>query len=197
MRYPIVRLQVQTEPLKVGKAPLRTYQPAAIESLPRLEIGPDGVVGLSARLGSVLDVHHRDHPLSRDSRGLAGVSLMGTGDYARLRSTYGPHLTEGIAGETILLDAPDGLAGLPLPVGLTVHTGAGPVRLADVRVADPCVEFSRFCLGAPASPVVDDDVRKALTDLDGGARGYRAVATAVGQVSLGDQVEFGPPFADR
>ena len=37
MRYPIIRLQVQTEPLKVGKAPLRTYQPSAIESLPRLD----------------------------------------------------------------------------------------------------------------------------------------------------------------
>ena len=190
MRYPIVRLQVQTEPLKVGRAPLRRYDPSAIESVHRLEVGPLGVVGLAERLGSVLDVHHVEHPRSRDRRGIGGVSVIGTGDYTRLRRRYGDHLTEGIAGETILVEAPDGLAGRPMPPEVTVLTAGGPITLTDFRVAEPCVEFSRFCLGQEPSGVVDEAVRQALVDLDGGARGYRGVAAGDGVVGLDDQLEI-------
>lgn len=190
MRYPIVRLQVQTEPLKVGKAPLRRYDPSAIESVHRIEVGPHGVVGLAERLGSVIDVHHIDHPRSRDRRGLGGVSVIGTGDYVRLRKRYGDHLTEGIAGETILLDAPGGLAGIPVPAEITIVTASGTIGLTNVRVADPCVEFSRFCLGQEPSAVVDQAVRQALIELDDGARGYRAVTAGVGLVALTDFVEI-------
>jgi hypothetical protein len=188
MRYDILRLQIQTDPLKVGKAPLRRYDPSSIESVHRLDVGPSGVIGLAERLGSVLDVHHVDHPRTRDPKGRGGVTVMGTGDYTHLRERYGDHLTEGIAGESILVDAPNGLAGLDMPTEITVVTAAGPIRLTSVVVADPCVEFSRFCLGQDPSPVVDDDVRQALIDLDGGARGYRAVASDSGVISLGDQV---------
>jgi hypothetical protein len=190
MRYRIVRLQVQTDPVKVGRAPLRRYDPAVIESVPRIEVSPSGVVGLAERLGSVMDVHHVDHPRTRDPRGNGGVTVMGTGDYARLRADYGDHLTEGVAGETILLDAPDGLARRPMPTQITVLTAGGPIALARVEVADPCVEFSRYCLGLEPSPIVGDDVRRALVDLDDGARGYRAVADGSGVIALGDEVDI-------
>ena len=190
MRYRIVRLQVQTDPVKVGRAPLRRYEPAAIESVPRIEVSPSGVVGLAERLGSVLDVHHVDHPHTRDLRGKAGVTVMGTGDYARLRADYGEHLTEGVAGETILVEAPDGLARRPMPSQITVVTAGGPIALSQVRVADPCVEFSRYCLGLEPSAIVGDDVRRALVDLDDGARGYRAVAGGSGVIALGDEVDI-------
>ena len=190
MRYRIVRLQVQTDPVKVGRAPLRRYDPSMIESVPRIEVGPAGVVGLAERLGEVMDVHHVDHPRSRDRKGNAGVTVMGTGDYARLRAAYGDHLTEGIAGETILVDAPDGLARRAMPDRITVLTAGGPIPLRQVRVADPCVEFSRYCLGQEPSATVDDAVRQALVDLDDGARGYRAVADGSGVIALGDEVDI-------
>jgi hypothetical protein len=190
MRYRIVRLQVQTDPVKVGRAPLRRYDPASIESVPRIEVSPSGVVGLAERLGSVVDVHHVDHPHTRDPRGNGGVTLMGTGDYARLKADYGDHLTEGVAGETILVDAPDGLARRPMPSQITVVTAGGPIVLTRVEVADPCVEFSRYCLGLEPSTVVGDDVRRALVDLDDGARGYRAVAGGSGVIALGDEVDI-------
>ena len=190
MRYRIVRLQVQTDPIKVGRAPLRRYDPAVIESVPRIQVSPTGVTGLARQLGSVLDVHHVDHPRSRNRRGDAGVSVMGTGDYARLRAHYGDRLTEGIAGETILVEAPDGLAGRPMPDRMTVLTAGGEIGLTQVRIADPCVEFSRYCLGQQPSDTVDEAVRQALVDLDSGARGYRAVADGSGVIALGDELDI-------
>ena len=188
--FEIVRLQVQLDRLKPGRAPWRRYDPTPIESVPRLEIGPQGAIGLGRSGGRLLDVHHTDHPHSRDPRGRSGLTFMGTGDYTRLRERYGPHLVEGIAGESILLDVPEGLAGRDLPATATLRTAGGSVDLVDVRVAAPCVEFSRFCLGLEPSPEVGDDVRQTLQDLDGGARGYRAVAAGPMVLALGDVLEL-------
>lgn len=186
--YRIVRLQVQRGPVKVGKAPLREYRPAAIVPVDRTVAGPRGVRGVTADGVEVLDVHHQDHPQSRDPKGRAGILFMGTGDYVALRERYGDHVVDGIAGETILLDAPSGLAPLNLPEAVRVSTADGPLELRDVRAADPCVEFSRFCLRQQPSPTVDDAVRQALVDLDFGARGYRSVAVGTGTIRVGDVV---------
>ncbi len=189
--YPIVRLQVQRYPMKVGRAPLRYYEPAALVSVERLLAGPSGVRGITADGDQVLDVHHQNHPQCRDRRGNAGILFMGTGDYVALRERYGEHLVDGIAAETVLLDAPEGFAGRTLPRTATVNTADGPLILKGVRVADPCVEFSRFCLRQEPSPGVDDDVRSAMVLLDGGARGYRSSAVAEGVVAVGDTVTIG------
>ena len=77
---PVVRLQVQTDRIKVGAAPLRRYEPAVLESVPQVEISPSGVVGLGRHGERLLDVHHRDHPRTRDPRGRAGLSVLGTGE---------------------------------------------------------------------------------------------------------------------
>lgn len=188
--YRIVRLQVQREPMKPGRAPLRRYEPAALTPVTSLLAGPRGVRGVTADGEQVLDVHHQDHPASRDSRGQAGILFLGTGDYLALRARYGDHLADGLAGETVLLDAPDGFAGRDLPSVVTLRTATGDLELRDVRPADPCVEFSRFCLRQEPSPVVDDAVRQALVDLDGGSRGYRSVAATAGTIALGDLVSI-------
>ena len=63
--YRIVRLQVQRGPVKIGNAPLRWYEPAAIAAVTTLLAEPRGVRGVTAEGEVVLDVHHRDHPESR------------------------------------------------------------------------------------------------------------------------------------
>ena len=176
--------------MKPGRAPLRWYDPQAIVEVRSLLADPRGVRGVTADGETVLDVHHQDHPQSRDRKGQAGFVFMGTGDYAALRDRYGNHLTDGIAGETILLDAPDGFAGRDLPDSVVVTTTDGPVELQAVRPADPCVEFSRFCLRQEPSSVVDDAVRQALIDLDNGFRGFRAVAGGTGRIAVGDVVSI-------
>ena len=109
-----------------------------------------------------------------------------------LRARYGQHLSEGIAGEGILLDAPDGLAGRLHGTGWVLHTAGGSIEVDQVGVAEPCVEFTRFCLGLPPSSEVGSDVREHLALLDHGARGYKGVAAATGLLAVGDLVEIRP-----
>lgn len=185
--FRIVGLQIQTRPLK----PDREYRPEGLQPVDRLLVSPRGNHGEWTDADgdhSAVDVHHQDHPQSRDRKGKGGISVMGTGDYVRLREQYGPHLVDGIAGESVLVDAPDGLAGRAFPEHFSVRTRSGLINFRIGRVAGPCVEFSRFCLGEPPSAEVSDAVRKALIDLDDGHRGYRAAAFDSGVINVGDTI---------
>lgn len=188
MEWTIVRLQVQRSPLKPGRAPARWYDPTPLQSVAALELSDDGGIGVTAAGERVLDVHNRTHPQSRDPKGRSGFSVMGTGDYLALRKTYGQHLADGIAGESAVVDAPDGLAGSDFPEVMTIRTHDGPLELHGFRVADPCVEFTRFCLQRPPDSPVDQTLKDTLKALDGGARGYKGSATSAGIVRLGDTI---------
>ncbi len=200
LALPVIRLQVQLNPIKPGRAPWRAYDPAVLHQVPELAVTGDGAVGVDADGAEHVDVHNRTHPASRDRKGRAGISIMTTGDYLALRERYGDHLVDGIAGESILLDYRPGLARRRMPATMTLQSGgngAGPdaqgagagdrsVLLTGVHIAEPCVEFTRFCLRLPASDQVGDDVRAGLDDLSGGARGYKMVAAAPARIRVGD-----------
>jgi hypothetical protein len=190
---PVVRLQVQRSPLKPGVAPRRWYDPSpilAVEALHVDRLGVHGVVGSGAE---VLDVHHPDHPLSRNRRRRNGISVMTTADYVEMRRRFGAALPDGIAGETVLVDATTRAAEL---CGETVgFGGAGDgVRIVDVAAAPPCVEFARFCLGR-SDTAVDPDVLAALTWLEDGRRGVYAVPATEGTLRLGDIAQTGAAAA--
>jgi hypothetical protein len=113
---------------------------------------------------------------------------MARGDYAALRARYGSHVTDGIAGEALLIDGP-GLAGRDLSAGLVVETVDGlPLTVDGVLPTTPCVEFARFCLGEEPSTTVSDDVRRAMLELRGGARGFLGAPRATGRVRAGSRV---------
>ena len=170
----IVRLQVQAESLKVGAASRRRYDPAPLRSVPALLLEPDGVVGRTAWGEDVLDVHHRDHPASKN-RGGNGVSVLFTGHYAAMRERFGPHLADGIAGENVLVACHQLVGEEDLAAGLIVETAAGRrVPLTQVVVAAPCVEFARHALRFPDEARPDRTVTDAVAFLADGMRGYYA-----------------------
>ncbi len=180
----VARLQVQRSRLKPGPAAVRVYDPRPLLEVEALEVGPRGVVGQTTD-GPVLDVHHADHPDSRNRRLANGLSLLPRASYAALRRRYGAHLVDGVAGESLLLDTDGPWAEADLAGTLLLETGEGDLlELADVAAAPPCVEFSRFCLGLPPGPV-GPEVRQALDDLDGGARGFTARVGGTGRVERG------------
>jgi hypothetical protein len=170
----VVRLQVQRSRLKPGPALTRVYDPAPLLEVAELQLGPRGVVG-----DGVLDVHHADHPDTRNVRLRNGVSVMTVSRYRELRATYGPHLVDGIAGESLLLDTEhlDDLSGELLLDELDVRSEPAP----------PCVEFSRFVLGRSAGDVGPEVLatRKALDD---GARGYYLQVTGTATVRAGSHL---------
>ena len=171
----VVRLQVQRSRLK----PAGEYDPSPLLEVPALELSERGAVGVT-REGPVLDVHHADHPDSRNRRLRNGLSLLPRAHYAELRSRYGDHLVDGAAGESVLLDTAAPWRALAGPLLLETADG-GLLQLTDPLVAAPCVEFSRFCLGGGT----DDELRVALDHLDGGTRGFYVAVRGSGRVEVG------------
>lgn len=184
----VARLQVQREALKHRRGATRAYEPDKIVAVDAVRVTPRGVVGVRPEEPDILDVHHGDHPRTRDRRGDRGVSIMSDADYRWLRERYGDHLTDGIAGETITLtDGPE-LRGRDLSAGVLIETADGGVVLTHVQVAAPCVEFTRYVLRRAPDTTVDDTIRATLDVLDHGARGFVAAATGDGVVTIGDRV---------
>ena len=177
----VIRLQVQRSRLKPGERGARFYDPSPLLEVDSLQVGPRGVTGRDGDGRDVLDVHHADHPDSRNVRLVNGLSLLPQAHYARLRQTYGPHLADGAAGESVLL-ATSGPWPEP-PGDLELETDDGWLLLTGVAPAPPCVEFSRFCLDDLQAP--DEQVQTALSDLADGTRGFYAQTAGTGRVVVG------------
>lgn len=182
----VVRLQVQRSRLKPGPRATRVYDPAPLLEVDVLEIGPAGVVGLVGD-ERVLDVHHADHPDSRNRRLANGLSVLPRSHYERLRARYGAHLVDGVAGENVLLDTDGPLDEHSLAGPLLLEVDVGHVDVVAGVAAPPCVEFSRFALGRDELEV-DDEVRAALDDLDRGARGFYLQLAGTGVLRPGGRL---------
>ncbi len=170
----IVRLQVQESSLKVGEKP-RRYDPAPIRSVPAISLSPSGVVGLTENGEPIIDVHHHDHPASKNRGGENGISLGFTSHYLAMRERFGQHLSDGIAGENILVAVDRPFQVEDLAGGVVVEDSEGrQLELRPVIVAAPCVEFARYALNFPDDARPDATVTEAVRYLDAGMRGFYA-----------------------
>jgi hypothetical protein len=171
----IVRLQVQRSSLKIGEDRRRRYDPAPIQPVQALDLMPGGVVGWTETGERVLDVHHMDHPLSKNRNGDNGISIGFTSHYELMRSRLGDHLFDGLAGENILVATDRRFDASDLPERLEIETTDGTtIELGGVMVAEPCVEFTRFAMRFPDDARPDATVTEALDFLRRGVRGYYA-----------------------
>ena len=152
-----------------------------------LLLTPSGAVGVDAAGARILDVHNTAHPATRYSDGNT-VSFGLTSHYARMRERFGPHMVDGCAGENILVEtaAPLHLPDLGARVGLRDSKTKEILEFASVRVALPCVEFSKFAIrNQDASPA---DLKPVLQFLDEGTRGFYVMAAREGTVRAGDEL---------
>jgi hypothetical protein len=139
----------------------------------------------------VIDVHHRDHPETRQSRrGVNAISVGFSAHYEAMRSRFGEHLADGIAGENVLVRADGPVSEADLERGLIITTGNGAdLALESLLVAEPCVEFTRYALKISPDARADEEFLAALDFLRAGMRGF--YATYRGEpltVRLGDRV---------
>jgi len=184
----VARLQIQTSSLKCGAGRARYYDPVAIASVDAISVTRDGA---TARIDDVerLDVHHNRHPDSKQRDGINPLSFGFRSHYAMMRARFGAHLTDGIAGENILVDTAHDVELSDVISGFVVMTSAGQeIAFSTVSVAHPCVEFSRFALHEPMADA--NVVSEALRYLDHGLRGYYASAATnePGHIHVGDRV---------
>jgi MOSC domain-containing protein len=183
----ITRLQIQRGSLKRGDKPTRVYDPSPLLSVPELNVTPDGALGGTADGSWIVDVHHRDHPATKNEDGLHGISLGFTSHYDAMREHFGAHLQVGCAGENIIAISDRRFSFEDLEHGVAILSPEGKerVRLKILQVSHPCRPFTGWALGKHVEP---EELKKHLQFLDNGMRGFYCVGEGVGTISLGDSV---------
>jgi hypothetical protein len=170
----IVLLQIQRASLKVGVRPHAYYDPAPLICMDRLLLEPVGCVGVTSSGERIVDVHHAQHPRTKNQRGLNGVSIGFTSHYQDMRAQFGAHLSNGIAGENILIETDRRLTLDDLGGEIAIQRGHHVIaRLVDLLVAAPCVEFSQFAAGQ-GERLPAEALKSALQFLEDGMRGFYA-----------------------
>ena len=162
---PIVRLQVQRDPLKekgVG------YDPAGILAVEEAAVGPHGIVGRHQDAW-VLDAHHAAHPRSR-AGGRRALSIGFTGHYDRMSQRFGS-APVGCAGENLIVSTAGRLMASDLAGGIVVRAAEGEVELRRPRVAAPCAEFTSWIKGLD-TVLNQAEQPEDIAFLDDGLRGY-------------------------
>lgn len=168
----IKHVQIQREPLKRGERPDRYYDPSPLLTTDSLRLTAQGIYGEMSDGGSLIDVHHVQHPRSRNRGNANGISFSFTVHYDRMRATFGDHVTYGCAGENILIEAEDDFDFEQIGSRIGIKTTDGTIiRLGDIMVAAPCAEFSRWIA---KSDITGEKMREVLEFLSDGTRGYYA-----------------------
>ena len=188
----IVRLQVQQASLKPGPLHERYYDPSPLYTVPAITLNDGGVTGIEESGELISDVHHHDHPSGKNN-GKNDISILFTDHYRTMRARFGDHLTDGIAGESILVETEGPIRQEDVEGGITIRTAEGrDALLEEVRVAEPCVEFTRFTIHYPPDSRSDRQVTEALDFLRAGMRGFYARYTGEPiRIELGDAVFLG------
>jgi hypothetical protein len=188
-------LQIQVQKLKVGQRPDSHYDPRGILPVPTLRLTPDGAIGITADGEALIDIHNARHPQTRNN-GDNPISIGFLAHYAAMRARFGAHMTDGVAGENIIIDAADFaptwddlLAGLRIVSAAS--SASHPLRL--LKIAAPCVEFSGYAAG---NGVHGTALQATLQFLHHGRRGFHVSPTNANDtqplvVHVGDQLVIG------
>lgn len=183
-------VQIQRSSLKLGEKPDRRYDPTPLLVVDGLELSPEGVVGLNADGGRLIDVHNALHPQTKFGGGTGPISMGFTAHYRAMRERFGAHLTDGIAGENILVEVAQPIKLNDMGKQITIINPATREQaILDVwSVAAPCEPFSQF---AAREKISGEALKSALQFLHEGMRGFY-LATAPNQgiltVQAGDEV---------
>jgi len=183
----VARLKIQRTSLKVGDKPNRVYDISPLLSVQHMRVSAAGAAAILPDGPPAPDVHHLDHPISQHA-GSNGVSIGFTPHYAHMREHYGAHLADGCAGENILIETSALMMLDDLQAGVLIRCGADRVWLQSIRIARPCLEFSRFALREPRAERESDAIKDALQFLDGGLRGFYVTPASEAIISVGDRV---------
>lgn len=186
----VKQLQIQLASLKVGEKPHRLYDPTPLLAVEKLYLTGNGAIGQSFDGEQIIDIHNSKHPLSHHT-GDNAISFSFTGHYQAIRASFGTHITDGCAGENILIETQTEPTLPELAHGLVIQSRQTEqyIHLTDILTATPCVEFSHFVL--QDSQASSSQIKETLQFLNHGRRGFYA-SLADGQtggvIQIGDVV---------
>jgi hypothetical protein len=167
-------LQIQTGKLKIGTRPQSYYDPKYLLAVARLLLTPEGAHGITQHEEKIIDIHHARHPESRNNVDNP-ITIGFTIHYAKMRQEYGAHLTDGIAGENIIIETAEAFGWDDVVQGVAIQHNGTLHQFRLLKVAAPCFEFSHFAAGKNAAhgdPLPGAELKTALQFLDGGTRGF-------------------------
>lgn len=158
----------------------------------RLRITPLGIEATTPDGEQVLDIHHINHPdKAYDNDDLVCIGF--TSHYAAMRSRFGEHMVDGIAGENIIIDCEQEIWPEDLGQQIAIEnsdTGA-LTSLNMVSFAAPCDEFSHFAANSQDARLPADELKATLQFLGNGRRGYLLVMSEGQETSIvqpGDKI---------
>lgn len=175
--------QVQPTGLIITTPSGSTYDPSQRVEVSRLLITSQGIEATTPDGGRVLDIHHTAHPHTRHL-GDDDVSIGFTSHYTAMRTRFGEHMLDGIAGENIIVEYEDEiwLEDLGQQIAI-VNPESGRKTLLDVKsFAAPCDEFCHFAARSQHERLPPDKLKATLQFLGNGRRGF-LLALSDGQVS--------------
>jgi hypothetical protein len=166
----------------------------------RLLITSKGIEATTPDGEHVLDIHHLDHPdKAYDDDDLVCIGF--TSHYEAMRSRFGEHMVDGIAGENIIIehDKEVWTEDLGQQIGIE-NIETGQMTLLDlVCFAAPCDEFSHFAAQSQDKRLPAAELKATLQFLNNGRRGFLLVlrdGQEAATVQPGDRV-FGIRSAEK
>lgn len=167
----VIFVQVQRVPLKQGVSPNKVYNPAGLVRVPEVLLTQSGVVGVGDDGKHIIDAHHEMHPESRFN-GRNGISVGFSGHYDLMRAQYGDHLTDGIAGENLIVRSAAAPGAEELDGALVfVNPDGTECRVKLVKPMAPCNEFSHF-VRKETGRLAPNVLKETLQSLEDGRRGF-------------------------
>lgn len=144
------------------------YDTALLHRVERLRLTREGVSGLFDGAW-VVDRHHLDHPEAKYWHAEDVLSFGFTSHYEHMWRSFRPTPLGG-AGENLIVTAPNIYSLDDIAGGLRVVGTDGPIDFENPKVAEPCVEFTRFMTDRPDATA--RDLKADREKLRGGVRGF-------------------------
>lgn len=157
-----------------GKTPTGyIYDASRLVQVDQLKITPQGIEAIIPGGENVLDIHHIDHPGKKyGDDDLVCVGF--TPHYQAMRSRFGEHIVDGIAGENIIIKYSDEIWPEDIKQRLAIENqDTGEMGIFEFNShASPCIEFTQFCLQDQYNKVSKNIIKENLRFLDNGRRGF-------------------------
>ncbi|GBE20882.1 MAG TPA: hypothetical protein ENH00_14085 [Actinobacteria bacterium] len=179
----IALLQVQRRRLKGSGV----YDLSPLVTSERLLLTREGVLA-AIDGGWMIDAHHASHPQRTRWAPRSTVSIGFTSHYHKMSARFGDQPL-GVAGENIVIETERIWTLDEITAGLVFEIADGRVELNGLRIAQPCVPFTRFLVGRPDAPA--GGLQEDLAFLGSGTRGFITAMEHLEsptEIRLGDEV---------